>query len=190
MPNRWQLIIWGNVGILYWYIYASLGLDELSRNALMKLIVVIFTYLVLVYILIYDRFDTWVCWAFILQWASYKMHKIAGCACAGSPLPRISDPDMHHGTCVTHVPWCMPRRLTSGFLWSWWRGKRSRHSRRMYNPQFGVSGKRPVVPVPYICGTICSQFYDRRYLCTSWIFRHHQEQYWLHLLLFCNYWWL
>ena len=34
-----------------------------------------------------------------------------------SPPPRVSDPDMHHGT--------------SGFLWSWWRGKRSRHSRRM-----------------------------------------------------------
>ena len=25
-----------------------------------------------------------------------------------SPPPRVSDPDMHHGTCVMHVPWCMP----------------------------------------------------------------------------------
>ena len=32
--------------------------------------------------------------------------------------PQVSDPDMHHGTCVTHVPWCMPGSLTSGFLWS------------------------------------------------------------------------
>ena len=24
---------------------------------------------------------------------------------------------MHHGTCVTHVPWRMPGSLTSGFLW-------------------------------------------------------------------------
>ena len=46
-----------------------------------------------------------------------------------SPPPRVSDPDMHHGTCVTHVPWCMPGSLTSGFLRTWWRGKRSRHSR-------------------------------------------------------------
>ena len=59
-----------------------------------------------------------------------------------SPPPRVSDPDMHHGTCVTHVPWCMPGSLTSGFLWSRWRGKRSQHSRRMRNPQFYVSGKR------------------------------------------------
>ena len=59
-----------------------------------------------------------------------------------SPPPRVSDPDMHHGTCVTHVPWCMPGLLTSGFFWSRWRGKRSRHSRRMRNPQFYVSGKR------------------------------------------------
>ena len=29
-----------------------------------------------------------------------------------SPPPRISDPDMHHGTCVTHVPWCKPGSLT------------------------------------------------------------------------------
>ena len=62
-----------------------------------------------------------------------------------SPSPWVSDPDMYHDTCVTHVPWCMPGSLTSGFLWSRWRGKRSRHSRRMHSPQFCVSGKRPVV---------------------------------------------
>ena len=43
-----------------------------------------------------------------------------------SPPPRVSNPDMHHGTCVTHVPWCMTGSLTSGFLWSRWQGKRSR----------------------------------------------------------------
>ena len=55
----------------------------------------------------------------------------------------------HHGlaipTCVTHVPWCMPGLLTSGFLRSRWRGKRSQHSRRMRNLQFYVSGKRPMM---------------------------------------------
>ena len=61
-----------------------------------------------------------------------------------SPPPRVIDPDVHHGTCVTHVPWCMTGSITSGFLWSRWRGKRSRHSRRMRNPQFYVSGKRPM----------------------------------------------
>ena len=44
-----------------------------------------------------------------------------------SPPPRVSDPDMYHGTCIPHVPWCMPGSLTGGFLWSRWRGKRSRH---------------------------------------------------------------
>ena len=58
--------------------------------------------------------------------------------------PRVSYPDMHYGTCVTHVPWCMPGSLTSGFLWSRWWGKRSRHSRRMCNPQIYVSSKRPM----------------------------------------------
>ena len=40
-----------------------------------------------------------------------------------SPSPQVSDPDMHHGTCVTHVPWCMPGSLTSGLLWNRRRGK-------------------------------------------------------------------
>ena len=58
-------------------------------------------------------------------WASCKIHKIAGCACAGnagnvSPRhrlqgkPLVSDPCMHHGTCVTHEPWCMSGSLTRG----------------------------------------------------------------------------
>ena len=59
-----------------------------------------------------------------------------------SPPPQVSDPDMHHGMCVTRVPWCIPGSLTSGFLWSRWRWKRSRRYRRMRNPQFYVSGKR------------------------------------------------
>ena len=62
-----------------------------------------------------------------------------------SPPPLVTDPETHQGTCVTHVPWCMPGSLTSGFLWSQWWGKRSRHSRRMHNPQFYVSGKRPMI---------------------------------------------
>ena len=58
-------------------------------------------------------------------WASYQIRKIAGCACAGNAgnvfprrrfqrKPLASDPGMHHGTCVTHVPWCMSRSLTCG----------------------------------------------------------------------------
>ena len=58
-------------------------------------------------------------------WASYQIHKIAGCACAGNAgnvfprrrfqrKPLVSDPDMHHGMCVAHVPWCMSGSLTCG----------------------------------------------------------------------------
>ena len=49
------------------------------------------------------------------QLASYQIRTIAGCACAGNARnvfphrrlqkkPLVSDPSMHHGTCVTHVP--------------------------------------------------------------------------------------
>ena len=81
----------------------------------------------------------------LYSWASCQIRNIAGCACAGNagnvfPATAVTDPDMHHGTCVTHVPWCMPRSLTSDFLWSRWRGKRSLHSWRVRNPLFCVSG--------------------------------------------------
>ena len=61
-------------------------------------------------------------WCYV-PWASCKIRKIAGAHAPGmpgtfSPPPQVSDTDMHHGTCVTHVPWCMPGSLTSGFLWS------------------------------------------------------------------------
>ena len=84
------------------------------------------------------------------QWASYQIRKKIWVAHAPgmpgtfSPPLRVSDPDMHHGTCVTHVPWCMPGSLYNGILWGRWRGKRSRHSRRMRNQKFCASGKRPI----------------------------------------------
>ena len=64
-------------------------------------------------------------WTGDKPWASYQIRKIAGCACAenaGNVFPRrrihrkplVSDPGMHHGTCVTHVPWCMSGSLTCG----------------------------------------------------------------------------
>ena len=59
------------------------------------------------------------------------------------PPPRVSDHDMHLGTCVTHLPWCMPGSLTSGFLWGrWWR-KRSWHPWRMRNTQFKYLARSP-----------------------------------------------
>ena len=70
--------------------------------------------------------DTWVPQRFQPPaWASYQMRKIAGCACAGNAgnvfprrrfqrKPLVGDPGMHHGTCVTHVPWCMSGSLICG----------------------------------------------------------------------------
>ena len=81
----------------------------------------------------------------LARYAKFQVAHAPGMPGTFSPAPRISDPDMHHGSCVTHVPWCMPGSLTVGFLWSRWRGKRSRHSRRMRNLQFYVSGKRPML---------------------------------------------
>ena len=86
-----------------------------------------------------------------------------------SPPPRVSDPVMHHGTCVTHMLWCMPDSLTSGFLWSRWRGKRSRYSRRTRNPLIYISGKRPIACAAnlYSCHTKCLPLNP----CFKWFIR-------------------
>ena len=74
-----------------------------------------------------------------------------------SPSPRVYDPDMHHCTCVMHVPWVTPGSLTSGLLWSRWRGKRSRYSWRYY-----VSDKRPIPRMSCPWGWICRNIYVRK----------------------------
>ena len=38
-----------------------------------------------------------------MPWASYQIHKIAGCACAWNAGNVSPHPGMHHSTCVTHV---------------------------------------------------------------------------------------
>ena len=68
-----------------------------------------------------------------------------------SPSSRVSDPDMHHGTCVTHVPWCMSGSLTSGFLWSRWRGKTFPAFPAHAQPAMLLSGKRPMCQVMGLC---------------------------------------
>ena len=74
--------------------------------------------------------------------------------------PQVSDPDMHRGMCVTHVPWCMPGSLSSGFLWSRWRGTRLRHFRRMRNPQCYVSGKGPMEEHWLLHSALVSLYFD------------------------------
>ena len=79
----------------------------------------------------------------LARYVKWRVTQAPGKPGTFSPPPRVSDSDMHHDTCVTHVLWCMPWSLTSGFLWIRWRGERSRDSRCMRNPQFYVSSKRP-----------------------------------------------
>ena len=84
-----------------------------------------------------DCYTVFTRWLYECQWVtghglllvSYQVHKNAGCACArnaGNVFHRGLA--MLHGTCVTHIPWCIPR----------W------HSRRMRKLQFYVSGMRPI----------------------------------------------
>ena len=89
----------------------------------------------------------WSQWLHIHVWALARNVKLGVAHAPGmpgtfSPPPRVNDPDMHHGTCARHAPWCIPGSLSSGFRWSRWRGKRFR---RVHNLQFNVPGKRSMV---------------------------------------------
>ena len=60
----------------------------------------------------------------------------------------------HRGLAIPHVPLCMLGSITSGFLWSRWRGKRSRYSRRMRHPQLKVTDMIGTwMSDPYKCGS-------------------------------------
>ena len=89
-------------------------------------------------------FDWWIINGLLVRYVNVQVARAPEMPGTFSLSPRVSDTDMHRGTCVTQVPWCMSELLTSDFLWSWWRRKRSRHSRRMRNPQFYVSGKMSI----------------------------------------------
>ena len=52
----------------------------------------------------------------LTRYATLRVAHAPGMSGTVSPPPRVSDPDMHHGTCVTHAPWCMPGSLTSVFF--------------------------------------------------------------------------
>ena len=90
----------------------------------------------------------------LARYVKFRVTHAPGMPGTFSAHPRVGDPDMHHGTCVTHVPRCMLGSLTSGFLWSQWLGKRSRYSRCMRNPQLYVSGNRPMARVKSLDETV------------------------------------
>ena len=82
----------------------------------------------------------------LYTWTSYQIRKLRvvhalGMPGTSSPQPTpwkllVSDPDMHHGACVRTC------RDACRIANPRWRGKRSRHSRRMRNPQSYVHDKR------------------------------------------------
>ena len=88
----------------------------------------VFQVLFLIFFLLSQSFGVISAVDLVIAWTSCQIRKITGAHAPGmpgtfSPPQRVSDPDMHYDTCVTHVPWCMPGSLTSGFLWSLRRGK-------------------------------------------------------------------
>ena len=83
----------------------------------------------------------------LARYVKLQVAHVPGMPGAFSPPSLVSDSDMYRGTCVTQVPWCMTGLLTSGFLRSRWRGKRSQC----------MSGKRLMKRVS-LCPGVMSAF--------------------------------
>ena len=84
------------------------------------------------------------CHGSLIRYVKLRVTHAPGMSVTFSPSPQVSDHDMHHGTCVTHVLWCMPGSLTSGFLW--WRENSGEKNipGACATRFFFVSGKRPI----------------------------------------------
>ena len=67
------------------------------------------------------------CMVFVVSWCHGPLTRYVKLRVAHAPgmsgtfschrlqrKPLVSDPGMHHGTCVTHVPWCMSGSLSGG----------------------------------------------------------------------------
>ena len=88
----------------------------------------------------------------LTRYAKLRLAHAPGMPAMFSPPPWVSDPaasrHARDARAVMHAEIAYWRC----FLWSRWRGKRSRHSRRMHYPQFHVSVKRLIMrTVPGCC---------------------------------------
>ena len=105
----------------------------------------------------------------VAAWASCQIHKNVDCACAGKtgnifPATNLKETagkqSRHASRHVRDASAVMHVRITNPS----WRGKRSRHSRRMHNPQFYVSDKRPLASSAHVTtlylGKFCCKFKD------------------------------
>ena len=97
--------------------------------------------------------------------------KIAGCACAGNSgkVPPATD-WLAIPTCITAPTWSTRRNACR------WRGKISRHSRRMRNPQFYISDKRSMIEDPLLINVY--QHIHRRHIMHSRCILHQHTPWW------------
>ena len=106
-----------------------------------------------------------------ISWVSYQIRKIAGCACVGNSGKVSPATDwLAIPTCITAPAWCTCRNVCR------WRGKRSRYSRRMRNPQFYISDKRPMIEDPLLINVY--QHILRRHIMHSRCILHQHSPWW------------
>ena len=116
------------------------------------------------------RFDMWgVCGQALAhgplaRYVNWRVAYAPGMPGTFSP-PLVNDPDIHHDTCVTHVPWCMPGSLTSGFhkLVAW---KTFQHYQRMRTRNFTYLARGPWPMASWFASTMQSMTHLKWCMCT------------------------
>ena len=53
----------------------------------------------------------------LTRYAQVRVAHAPGMPGTFSSSPRVNDPDIHHGTCVIHMPWCMSRCTIRNFAY-------------------------------------------------------------------------
>ena len=61
-----------------------------------------------------DMCNKWILHRTLTRYVKLRVAHAPGMPGTFSPPPLVSDTGMHHGTCVTHVPWCTSGSLTPG----------------------------------------------------------------------------
>ena len=114
----------------------------------------------------------------LTRYAKLRIAHAPGMPGTFSPPPRVSDPDMHHGTCVTHVLWCTPGSITSGFHWSQWRENFPGIPDACATRNFAYLVRGPCRALPSLLSRYpmfksshCNSFGDWKSVCFEYVFK-------------------
>ena len=81
--------------------------------------------------------------------------------------PPVSDPGMHHGTCVTHVPWCMSGSLTRSGVENVPSAYTTRNLAYLVKGPWWIQSQDNIRQ--FVTGSSCPFVFDVSHHCMCWV---------------------